>query len=107
VAILCGRVLGGMATPYVLWMLRKGLGVVMFLRHEGVSTDSCPRRGPLLRRPAHSGVGMASDAATVWTNKLPPTTEDGHTPGVLRGFKLVFRRRLSGYDRRRGEDGCP
>ena len=56
-----------------------GSGVAMFLRHEGLSPDSCPRRVPVLPRHAHSSVGRAPDAAPVRTNKLAPATEDGHT----------------------------
>ena len=83
VAILCGLVLGGMATRYVLRLFWMGLGVAMFLRHEGVSPASCPRREPLLHRCVRSSVGIAPDAATVWTNKLPPTSEDGHTRAAV------------------------
>ena len=54
-----------------------GLGVAMFSRHEGLHPDSCPRPVSVSGRHAHSSVGMAPPAATVWTRKLDPAAEDG------------------------------
>ncbi len=69
VAVLCGRVLGGMATRYVLWIFWMGLGVAMRLRRGG-----CPKTHahapslPSADTPTGAGA-VSAGGAGLWTRE--------------------------------------